>query len=430
MNIDDPKFTAYALNALPVGEKEAVEPGILADKELWHEAEVTAAFAEKLKQAFTADHNARLSDAHWREIFAEVGVEESPGVIPLQPAQPRRMPVWALSAAAGVMAGAVIASIAITWGERPHLLAESKLAKLSAAAEMVAPTPSVPVHPAADLPIAGKRETLTATQPSNTTFVPRPAGDSMVASRTADTVVKVTPAFGGNRDTTPSTVTSPGAVSVAGIVPVDDALEAPPGVAPQPVSVVSIPAMNAARGMIGPAKSTTALVPPTVSVAAANVNNQKSVAVTEARKKSTFPLNLAGSVAVGVNQSGGTRKTPPNTNDLIFSGAPASPRNDANRISPGIAIAQEGTGLALGGATQLNTLGDVNALMEHDGALTASFAASDLILSGQSGIFSLRSNPDVKYTIVLDNGGIPLPFAPSSTAVLEVSAPFTIPSAP
>ena len=114
MNIDDPKFTAYALNALPAGEKEAVEPGILADNELWREAEVTAAFAEKLKQAFTAEHNARLSDAHWREIFAEVGVEESPRAFPPEPVQPRRLPVWALSAAAGVMAGAIIASIAIT----------------------------------------------------------------------------------------------------------------------------------------------------------------------------------------------------------------------------------------------------------------------------------------------------------------------------
>ncbi len=433
MNIDDPKFTAYALNALPVGEKEAVEPGILADKELWHEAELTAAFAEKLKQAFTAEHNARLSDAHWREIFAEVGVEESPGVIPLQPVRPRRMPVWALSAAAGVMAGAVIASIAITWGERPHLLAETKPAKIPAVAELTVPTVptvSVQIHAVADLPVAGKQEALTAKQPSSTTFVPRPAGDSLVASRTADTVVKVTPAFGGNRETIPSAVILPTAVSVGGIAPVDDALEAPPSAPPQPVSVVSIPVMNATRGVILPAKPTTTLGPAAVSVAASNVINQKSVAVTEARKKSTFPQNLAGSVAVGVTQSGGTRKTLPTTNDLIFSAAPASPRNDRNRISPSIAIAQDGTGLGLATATQLNTLGDVNAVMEHDGALTASFAASDLILSGQSGIFSLRSNPDVKYTIVLNNGGIPLLFAPSSTAVLEVSAPFTIPSAP
>ena len=425
MNIDDPKFTAYALDALPVGEKEAVEPGILADKELWHEAEVTAAFAEKLKQAFTAEHNARLSDAHWREIFAEVGVEESPGVIPLDPVQPRRMPVWALSAAAGVMAGAVIASLAITWGEHPVSVTEAKPAKPPVIAEKPVPTASIMIPTSADLPVIEKPEALPAKLRGSVAFVPRPVGESLVASRTADTVVKVTPAFGSRRESIPSAVISSGTISVAGITPEEDASEPPQYISAQPTGSVSIPAIAGARVLIVPAKLPAPLVPATASVAASSVNNQKSVSVTEARKKSTFPQNIAGTVAVG-----GTRKAQPSSNDLIFSTTPASPSNDANRISQGIAIAPEVPTLGIAGVSHLNTLGDVNAVMEHDGALTASFAASDLILSGQSAVFSLLANPDVKYTIVLANGGIPLHFAPSSTAVLEVSAPFTIRSAP
>lgn len=425
MNIDDPKFTAYALNALPVGEKEAVEPGILSDKELWHEAEVTAAFAEKLKRAFTAEHNARLSEAHWREIFAEVGVEESPRAFPPEQLQPRRLPVWALSAAAGVMAGAVIASIAITWGEHPRLLAESKPAKLPPVIEKPASMDVVPVPPHADLPVAGKPEVQSVKQRPFVAFVPRPVSESVVASRTPDTVVKVAPAFGGARNSTPSSFVSQGAVSVAEFLPTDDGTESLQDVPAQTASIISLPIVRGGPLLVAPTKPASVAVAPTVSVAANNVNNQKSISVPDARKKSTVPQNLAGTFVAG-----GTGKASAVANDLIFSTAPALPRNDANRVSPRIAIASDVGNAGIERTTQLNTLGDVNALMEHDGALTASFAASDLILSGQSGIFSLRSNPDVKYTIVLDNVGIPLRFAPSSTTVLEVSAPFTIPSAP
>ncbi len=424
MNIDDPKFTAYVLDALPSREKESVEPGILADKELWQEAEVTAAFAEKLKQAFSAEHNARLSDAHWREIFAEVGVEGTPGVIPAAPVETRRLPLWALSAAAGVMAGAVIASIAITWGERPQLLADSTHVKLPDVAQKLATPRVVEIQENADLPIIAMPEARNERQRPGVALVPLPVAESLVASRTADTIVKVTPAFGGERNLSPRSVVSPGAVSVAGILPVDGASESPLNTTEQTAVGISIPAIGGSRVLIAPAKLSASPVPATTSVAASSVNNPKSVVVVEARKKSNFPQNLAGNVAFG-----GTRKATPATNEFIFSTATASPRNASNRISAGIAIAQEVPGLGIAGASQLNTLADVNALMEHDGALTASFAASDLILSGQSGVFSLRSNPDVKYTIVLDSGGIPLPFAPSSTAVLEVSAPFTIPSA-
>jgi hypothetical protein len=157
MSPDDPQFTAYAIDALPTCERVGLEAEIWADSELRAECIETAAFAEKLKRALSIELNAGLTETHWREIHAEAAIVGLPNCPSIAPSPRNRFPVWAFPAAAGVLFGAVIASLALTWGDKPRAIASEE----TSSQVETAPPLSVMETPSAAKPLAGGIPLLT-----------------------------------------------------------------------------------------------------------------------------------------------------------------------------------------------------------------------------------------------------------------------------
>ena len=390
MSIDDPKFTAYALDALPAAEKEAVEPIVLADEELWREAEKTAAFAEKLKFAMTAETNARLSAAHWREIFAEVGVEEPPGVILFEPARRKPLPTWALSAAAGVTVGAIIASVAITWSDRPLPLAE--VAAKSPGITRGSTSPSAVLeqpgnHQPEKAPALPKQSAISKSAPALAVASALPTNS--VGIRVKANLVKEKP----SRDDADELV-EPLPLPELLPTPSDAAEPFPESVAANPIPVSFLPVWNVAAQPPRPALPKSSAAP--VALAA----NTK-----DAPKKLTTAPTLASNVP-----------------------APKPVKTVPQKLPTVIAISA--TNIASAGRTmeQFTTLGDLNAVMVHDGVMTLMQPDSIFgTFAGMPNVFSYRVAPEVKVNVILDNGGVPVSVTSPNTSVLFISEPYVAP---
>ena len=390
MSIDDPKFTAYALNALPAAEKEAVEPDILADEELWREAEKTAAFAEKLKFAMTAETNARLSAAHWREIFSEVGVEETPGVIPFEPARRKSLPIWALSAAAGVTAGAIIASVAITWSDRAPMLAVTaenspEITRSSTLPSAVLEQPGY--HQPEEPPSSPKRSAISKSGPALAVANVLPTNS--IGIRVEANVVKESP----SRD---------GVEELVEPLPLPDLRPAPTDAAePLPENVVANPS-------------------PVSFLTVWNVAAQSP--------RPALPKSSAAPVALAANTKDVPKKL--TTAPTLASNVPApKPAKTAPQKQPSV-VAITATNVASSGRSmaEFSTLGDLNAAMVHEGVMTLMQPDSFFVtLAGMPNVFSYRVAPEVKVNVILDNGGVPVSVTSPNTSVLFISEPYVAP---
>jgi hypothetical protein len=412
MNIDEPKFTAYALDALSPEEKEACEPGVLADAEALREAELTAAFAEKLKGAFTSETNARLSAAHWREIYAEAGVEQAPGAIPFESEPQKRFPLWALSAAAGVMFGAVIASLAITWNDRPALIADVPVRPDVRDAAMPEPTVPQPQQP-----------------DSVKVSVPPP-----VVQKNAPTVVVVprpqVPAVVANFDPTPTKAIeiddSDGVVAV-----VTNELDAPPVEAfasneeSTPIDAPSVEVrVPRAVPYFPPLRSTVQSTAPTVvpkpTVAAPVVQPAPGVAANRPvasassaleKKPAIFAFNTPPAKKITV--------TIPNTtarkNGAASSSAPTASLTVSSDIETQLSTLRLGA-----------TLDDVKAAGFDPAVSGFVSTASGAVSVGVpfAMVNSADSDTAVFVNVLLNNSGLPLWLTPGNTKVLDVSDPY------
>ncbi len=390
MSIDDPKFTAYALDALPAAEKEAIEPVVLADEELWREAETTAAFAEKLKFAMTAETNARLSSAHWREIFAEVGVEETPGVIPFEPARRKPLPVWALSAAAGVTAGAIIASVAITWSDRPLPLAE--VAAKSPGITRGSTSPSAVLeqpgnHQPEKAPALPKQSAISKSAPALAVANVLPTNS--IGIRVEANVVKDFPSREDETELV-EPLPLPELLSLPGT-----AVESlPENVATPPRPVPFLPVRTVAAQSPRPALPKSTAAPVTL------VANKKDA-----------PAKLPSAPALASNIS------------------VPKPSKRAPQKQPSV-VAITATNVASSGRSmaEFSTLGDLNAVMVHEGVMTLMQPDSIFgTFAGMPNVFSCRVAPEVKVNVILDNGGVPVSVTSPNTSVLFISEPYVAP---
>ena len=394
MTADDPKFTAYALNALLTEEKEIIEPEVLADRELWSEAELTAAFAEKLKKAFTVEENARLSAAHWREIYAEAGIEEPPGIIPLEPElAKRRLPTWAIAAAAGVAIGAVVASLAITWND---IIPKFTTAPQPQPAEEPVDV-AIPETPAVVATVPPKSET-----PSKQVapFIPRPQAPPVVVNRALPVVVKAEPTN----------------MQFDFIEPEDSIVEVQPLPDIQPMLADEPPAQPTRAPLFQPFRPfprTVASTPapaPAPIVVAANPPPKTTAAAPFVKKQS------ASLAAVPQNKKpSGTRSQ--TGNPRIASAEAAVSERLAPSPSPDI------MNLDLSRFRTLDALTQV-AIPEQ----TPTLSGFRMIGFGQS--FALIENPQIKFTAVLNNAGLPIEVTPGNADVLYISPPYTVPANP
>lgn len=425
MNIDDPKFTAYALDALSPEEKEMCEPDVLANADSLREAELTAAFAEKLKSAFTAETNARLSAAHWREIFAEAGVEQTPGAIPFEPEPKKRFPVWALSAAAGVMFGAVIASLAITWNDHPVLIADApvrpKVNPVVApvpVAPQSRPQPQRPAQSAATQAIVQKKSAIVASIPrpqvppavAMNDFTP-PANEESVQPELAEDQVDVVAI---QPEELPE--------SVNGTVPSEFVANAEPdsgGAAPLP-NRRSFPYVPTAR----PAMQSSGLASVPKPVVPAATQPAPPVAVTRPAISSSTVSSVPKKPAVYAFNSPPSKKvtvTIPN-NSARKNGASISSDPEA-LVSIGSTIEQQLNTLRLGA-----TLNDVNAAGFTPALSGFVSTASGAVSVGVpfARVSSSESDSAIFVNVVLDNNGLPLSLTPGDTKVLNVSDPYSL----
>lgn len=168
MNPDDPQFTAYAINALPASERNEFEDEIWSDSALLGECMEMAAFAEKLKRALSIELNAGLTETHWREIHAEAAIVGLPTNRTDAPSLRNRFPFWAFPAAAGVVFGAVIASLALTWGDKTRAVTSEETSPLIDAS----PALSVPETPRTRQPIASGLQAVATTPKSGSGAAP------------------------------------------------------------------------------------------------------------------------------------------------------------------------------------------------------------------------------------------------------------------
>lgn len=447
MNIDEPKFTAYALNALPIAEKESVELVALADAELWREAEKIAAFAEKLKFALCAETNARLSAAHWREIYAEAGVEETAGTIPMEPALPGRLPVWAISAAAGVMLGAVVASLAITWNDRPVLVAETpNVAPLTRGSSKVEPGYAPEIGLPAASPRTESAAKIDAPAPQAAISIPRPSASPVVASdprypRSLTTFVKARLV-----NTNGDLVTSDDEVEEEMVeLPLPDlalirmALNDIPGdLAIQESAASSGPTRIEGAGndgsnprlnpyfpprAVGSSPSNTTTPKPAVTAPTAPVS--RAVASTTAAVPKSAPVSSTlkqqgAKVSAAVHEIAWRRPAGSSTN---------RPRSTAN------ASVMAGSGAAgtdLAGAIVLDsfrfgTLDELRSVLVQDSSLASVFSpAGSSLQVGNRVPFEFRGNPEIKVDVLLDTGGMPVGLIPGSARVLDISEPYVL----
>ena len=409
MNTDDPIFTAYALNALSADEKESIEPYVLADREMWSEAELTAAFAEKLKKAFTVEENARLSAAHWREIYAEAGIEDAPGILPFEPEPAkRRLPAWAV-AAAGVAIGAVVASLAITWNDIiPKFSAALQVKPAEAPASIS--IPEVPALAAAPFPkIEPPGKTLV-------TSIPRPQSLPVVA---ADDARRALPTFVRAKTTNKLADTIGLEDQVVEVIPVPDLVAVEPPVLQDEVPVKprnaplfpplrAFPRTVASAAVPKPQQTNPVSQPPAVVSAASQAPN--AAAVPFVKKQSASLASVAQA-----KKPAGTRSQ--TENSKIASTELAATEGLAPSLSPDIVPLDP---------SQFRTLNELNRVAIPD----PTAGVSGLFFGGFRQSFSLIENPQMKFTAVLDNAGLPIEITPGNASVLYISAPYTVPANP
>ena len=405
MNTDDPIFTAYALNALSAEEKESIEPDVLADREMWSEAELTAAFAEKLKKAFTVEENARLSAVHWREIYAEAGIEDAPGILPFEPEPAkRRLPAWAVAAAAGVAIGAVVASLAITWNDIiPKFSAAPQVKPAEAPVSITIPeTPALAAAPVPESEPPGKSSVIS---------IPRPQSLPVVA---ADDARRALPTFVRAKTTNKLADTIGLEDQVVEVIPVPDLVAVEPPVLQDEVPVQprnaplfpplrAFPRTVASADVPKPQQTNPVSQPP----AAVSVASQatKAAAVPFVKKQSASLASVAQ-----VIKPAGTRSQTGNSQIASADVAPLSQTADPVELD----------------TSQFRTLNELNQVAIPD----PTAGVSGFFLGGFRHSFSLIENPQVKFTAVFDNAGLPIEITPGNASVLYISEPYTVPANP
>ncbi len=392
MTIDDPKFTAYALNSLLAEEKDAIEPGILADKALWNEAEATAAFAEKLKTAFAIETNARLSSAHWREIYSEAGPEEMPIVLPFEHAEKQpRIPTWPVAAAAGILIGAGIASLAITWSDPAQ--------KFTATLNPTPPEPAkTEIQKTPPAPASNPKPKRTQTSP----IIPRPTTPPVVAGTNIGISVK---AILIDTEPTPDE-------EIVEELPLPFPLPNLPMLAAEPDQVTPPAPMRTPRGYS-----------PGIAAQIAPKTTPQKIA--------TAPTPLVKTTAPVIASLPSAPKRPVSL--LAFNAEPKKPatrhqqnaRTASTATTQPEAIAANASILPILDPSRFNTLDQLNTIFVAEPTLNESLLG--LVFTNT---FSLRSNTSLKINVILDNGGIPIEFTPPDARVLDISEPFFSPGNP
>lgn len=454
MTPDDPRLTASALDALPADERKAVETELWSDPELLRELEETAAFAAKLKRAFSIELNAALTDDHWREIQAEAAIVGlSPERVVPMPVR-RSLPAWAVPAAAGVMLGAVVTSVALTWHDAPRPLVKAVPAPAPAAVANrgTSPVASSPVV-GADLkvPVVAAVRSLQD--------IPRGAGVAASFHPAAsdhsrrNAVLPTAPSASAEPEPVqPAAVSQavffrnapPELSGIAGVAPAS-------GSAPEPVLQPAAFRSEQSTSAVSPAPmlaSASALpsLPPLLFVPSAGQSTE--VAGSPPGPVSLTPVQpgdgLAGTGGGGMKpvtpgDATAVAKPPtvePSKGDEIawrrpaFSdamSATAGGRAPSTAGSEGDAELERMT-LDLG---MYPTLEHLSTVLEHDPAPHQNCGSAAAKKEGPKDPaiplveqFCFRHAPDVKVLVILDNGGLPLDVTPYDTPILDISAPF------
>jgi len=468
MTPEDPRLTARALDALPADERNAMEAELWSDPELIRELEETAAFAAKLKRAFSIELNAALTDDHWREIQAEaaiVGLTPGP-VVPMPKVAAgvgRSLPAWAVPAVAGVTVGAVVTSVALTWHDTPRPLVQTVPAAapaLNVAKERA--TPPVTVSPVVRAEVKAPVVAVVH-RPQETprgTFLAasfHPAAPSS-SGRHAD--VKVVPPAATLAEPVQQTESLQeisfrnAPQQLTGIATAAPASAETTGTALQPAAFREEQSTAAFSGEAlsgAPALAFANQLPslPPLLFVPSGGQSPEVAGVSQAPLSPTPVLpgdGLAGTAGGGLKPvtpgEGAGASTPPasgaQAGDEIAWRRPAF--SDAlGSIAGGRSPSSGGSGDAELDQMRIDpgmfpTLEHLNTVLEHD--LTAHADGTvEHVLPGQKDgqkdpsaplveQFCFRHAPAVKVLVILDNGGAPLSVTPNDTPVLDISAPF------
>ncbi len=433
MSPDDPQFTAYALDALPPCERSCVEAEIWADSELRDECVETAAFAEKLKRALSIELNASLTESHWREIHAEAAVVGLPTRIAIPFAPRNQFPVWAFPAAAGILFGAVIASLALTWSDKPSEIASEGSSPQVEEAPALS-TPEIPrsTKPlASGLPLISKfptKETAPETMASDRSEI-LPAGVVMgslinqpvfSSRRTLQILSEVPPAL-PNLNITES----------AGIADRENqTLTFPdPVFANTPSREAS--SLSLAASMMTPMPALYSIPPPS---SGANGNVQPPAFSTLPTPSITQQAGTGGK-GTKPSVSEKNNKTENATNQAATSPSEIAWRRSDEMLVSTTANGKDRSGVSVGSSsldpmrldTELYpTLDYLNVILERDEPAEMQRATTSTSSTATAEQFYFRDSPDVKVLVVLDNSGLPPSMTLGNTRVLSISMPFVV----
>lgn len=457
MNLDDPRLTAGALSAMTPDESRAFDSELRSDPELSREFEETVAFAKRLQRAFSIELNAALTEQHWREIKAEAAIVGLSPATPLPTPVRRRMPSWVLPAAAGVVFGAIVTSVAITWQSPPSAVVKIEpLAPASIpAVERSGPALVVNSAPRTDLkapvPAAIRASIEGSREPSPTVgFSPafavaptQPAAPSPGPAVVATVPAVQQPAVHREGDYQNS---RQGGSSISMGTPERFLASAasPKSISSRPDSFGGTHPVASAFGSANPLPS----LPPVLFVPSAA--SSSDVSPTPPNSVSPSPVFPADGLS-GTEFGGAKPNTPGESTDVSTPPAVSASKTDEiawrrpvfsdalNSVAGGraaIADIQSGTDLEL---LRLDTgmyptLEHLSAVLEHDssaheGGIVEHSMPPQKGSGKEAGAtrveqFCFRDAPDVKVLVVLDNGGASLCDTPGDTPVLVISEPF------
>ncbi|MEK0451523.1 MAG: hypothetical protein RL088_3791 [Verrucomicrobiota bacterium] len=457
MKMDDPRLTAGALGAMTPDESNAFDSELMSDPELIREFEETVEFAKKLQRAFSTELNAALTEQHWREIKAEAAIIGLSPATALPTPVHRRIPSWVLPAAAGIVFGAIVASVALTWqspqsalvGVEPAAPASSPAMERSGPAMVVNSATHTdlksPVHAVIQSSIEGSREAgaTTGVLPAFAVAPIQPAaplpGPAVLA--TANVVRQSALHREVEHQSLPQ--------GVSGFSPATPARHLVSAAAPQSIS--SRPDSIGGRYPVAPAFGSAnhlPSLPPVLLVSSSASSSDASP---------TSPNSVSPSPVFEVDGFSGTEfgGTKPNMPDesIDVSIPPAVSASKTEEIAwrrPDFSDALNsvagggGSGSGVQSGTDLEllrldtgmypTLEHLSAVLEHDSSAHDDGVVEHL-MPVQNGTvkepgatrveqFCFRDAPGVKVLVVLDNGGAPLCETPGCTPVLVISEPF------
>jgi hypothetical protein len=331
-----------------------------------------------------------------------------------------------------VTVGAVIASVAITWGDKVSLIADSPAKHVPAVESRAVVQPVV--HPASSVAVVKKAE------PAPSSAVPRPAQVPVVADSAAprrNVTALVSAKLARSADAAGQIEANDGLVEALPLPELinpfpEPAMSEAVAVAPEgepadgdepahtalartKTSVAPMPFIASARSgshseVPKPVVSITAPVvaapkPPVAAIAVASNVHVPKVAQPTAMWSQPQPKPASIGPVAWVRSG----KTVPNSN--------------ARASGVGVMMVTGADTISLQDL-RFGTLEDAQSLLVYDGAAGSS-AFSDKSLP-----FSFRAAPDMKVNLTLDNGGLPIEVTPGSTRIIDVSEPYVVPVNP